>query len=175
MAQLLLDPGDTFSARQLNSAPGVLPERVRKFGFIPDFKLWEPGDLILFPAVNRNAFQNAGQRAEPPVDVRSVGFAFGGDRQPRDGLLKRSGRNGSRFKTCQPRAKLGLVPFLHVPHVEDLASPGQGIHFVGDIGCSGRRDFQAHPAGDLRRDVASRAGAGDRRRTLADLVLGKES
>ena len=59
MPQLLLDPTDASSAKQLKSAPEPLPEHVREFGFIPDFKLWEPGDLLLFSAVEMNPAQRA--------------------------------------------------------------------------------------------------------------------
>ena len=59
MPQWLLDPRDTSSATQPASVPTTLPKDVREFGFIPDFKLWLPGDLLLFSAVKPNRAQRA--------------------------------------------------------------------------------------------------------------------
>ena len=67
MPQLLLDPTDTSSAKPLNSAPEPLPQSVRKFGFIPDFQLWEPGDLLLFSAVEMNGVQRAIVKAQERI------------------------------------------------------------------------------------------------------------
>ena len=59
MPQWLLDPTDTSSATRPASVPTTLPRDVREFGFIPDFKLWLPGDLLLFSAVEPNRAQTA--------------------------------------------------------------------------------------------------------------------
>ena len=64
MPQRLLDPRDTSSATQPTSVPTTLPEDVREFGFIPDFKLWLPGDLLLFSAVKPNRAQRAIMKAQ---------------------------------------------------------------------------------------------------------------
>lgn len=59
MRQLLLDPTDTASATQPKSVPTTLPKNVREFGFLPDFEIWRPGDLLLFSAVEPNRAQRA--------------------------------------------------------------------------------------------------------------------
>lgn len=59
MPQRLLDPTDTSFATQPTSVPTTLPKDVREFGFIPDFKLWLPGDLLLFSPVKPNRAQRA--------------------------------------------------------------------------------------------------------------------
>ena len=48
MPQLLLDPGAITEDIEVRPAPATLPERVRGFGYLPDFTLWRPGDLLLF-------------------------------------------------------------------------------------------------------------------------------
>ena len=57
--QPLLDPADTSSATQLEYAPDLLPPSVRDFGFIPDFRIWKTGDLLLFFAAKMNFLQRA--------------------------------------------------------------------------------------------------------------------
>ena len=51
MPQIVIDPtnhGDPLATSSLN----VLPPRTRKFGYVPDFSLCKPGDLILFRSRN---------------------------------------------------------------------------------------------------------------------------
>ena len=57
MPQRLPDPKDISCATQAASVPTILPKDVREFGFIPDFKLWLPGDLLLSSAFRPNRAQ----------------------------------------------------------------------------------------------------------------------
>ena len=67
--QLLLDPKKvTSSANLLEFAPDLLPLSVRKFGFIPDFRIWKTGDLILFSAVKMDRVQRAIVRTQKRLD-----------------------------------------------------------------------------------------------------------
>lgn len=47
----LLDPDNVGQPAAVKSAPTQLPPDVRKFGYLPDFDLWRPGDLLLFSAI----------------------------------------------------------------------------------------------------------------------------
>ena len=57
MAQLLLDPDDVGQPTAEQTAHTRLPPRVRKFGYLPDIRLWQPGDLLLFSAVRPDFLQ----------------------------------------------------------------------------------------------------------------------
>ena len=59
MPQLLLDPAHATSAKKVAPVSTTLPEHVRKFGYLPDFSLWQPGDLLLFSATRLNRAQRA--------------------------------------------------------------------------------------------------------------------
>ena len=53
--QRVLDPRRTDSAHEPSqSQPTTLPSWVRKFGFVPNFEDWFPGDLVLFSKLRRN-------------------------------------------------------------------------------------------------------------------------
>ena len=59
MSQLFLDPEQTESAKPVAWVSTTLPEHVRNFGYLPDFDLWQPGDLLLFSAKRPNRAQRA--------------------------------------------------------------------------------------------------------------------
>ncbi len=59
MPQQFLDPALTKSAKPAALVSTTLPEHVRKFGYLPDFSLWQPGDLLLFSAKRFNRAQRA--------------------------------------------------------------------------------------------------------------------
>ena len=59
MSQLLLDPAQTALANKVAAVSTTLPKHVRKFGFLPDFSLWQPGDLLLFSATKLSRAQRA--------------------------------------------------------------------------------------------------------------------
>ena len=60
----ILDPSRTDQAKSPNPnnpsqrPPQQLPPNVREFGFIPDCSCWNPGDLVLFSAVDKNPIQH---------------------------------------------------------------------------------------------------------------------
>ena len=58
MPQLLLDPRGITGDLEVRPAPATLPERVREFGYLPDFTLWRPGDLLLFSELERGFISN---------------------------------------------------------------------------------------------------------------------
>ena len=73
--QPLLDPGNIGQPGAAQSAPTRLPDSVRDFGYLPDFSLWRPGDVLLFSAVRPGFMQRriiATQRREnyAPVHAR---------------------------------------------------------------------------------------------------------
>ena len=75
MPQLVLDPSQTGSALIAKSVPNTLPIQVRRFGYLPDFGLWRPGDVLLFSAVRQTRAHQAIVRVQEnmgyhPVDAR---------------------------------------------------------------------------------------------------------
>ena len=58
MPQLFLDPNNIGQPTPTKSVPFQLPRKVWAFGYIPDFDLWRPGDLLLFSAVKPTLGQN---------------------------------------------------------------------------------------------------------------------
>lgn len=68
--QLLLDPKETAQTGAARLAPTVLPDAVRKFGYLPDFVLWQPGDLLLFSSVRPSFMQRRIVEAQ-----RRLGYA----------------------------------------------------------------------------------------------------
>ena len=55
--QKLLDPENVGQPAAVKSAPTQLPPDVRKFGYLPDFDLWQAGDLLLFSVIRPSFMQ----------------------------------------------------------------------------------------------------------------------
>lgn len=55
--QVFLDPERIGRTAAEIEAPAQLPDRVRKFGHLPDLNVWRPGDLLLFSALEPNDIQ----------------------------------------------------------------------------------------------------------------------
>lgn len=64
MPQAVLNPeeiGDFTTGKRVSAQ---LPRHVRELGFIPDFDLWKPGDLLLFSATHPNFAQRQIKQAQ---------------------------------------------------------------------------------------------------------------
>ena len=57
MPQEVLDPRQIGVPAPPKSPPTTLPPVVRRFGYLPDFDAWRPGDLLLFSAVSPDRLQ----------------------------------------------------------------------------------------------------------------------
>ena len=58
MAQDIVDPNNHGSPTQTISIP-TLPDRVRRFGYVPDLSVCLPGDLVLMRGVSPGLIGNA--------------------------------------------------------------------------------------------------------------------
>ena len=57
MPQQVLDPSNIGTPAAVKEAPTTLPQSVRRFGHIPNFDFWHPGDLLLFCSQRPNPMQ----------------------------------------------------------------------------------------------------------------------
>lgn len=125
--QLFLDPNDVTGAHRLHAAPAKLPEHVRKFGYLPDFGRWLPGDLLLFSDpgkrfIPRQIVKVQGRSGYAPENARwyHVAVYIG------DGNLCEAVRSGVR---CRPVADyVGM--FLIRAHRDNALSEDERYRVV---------------------------------------------